>query len=509
MPQRDPARLPPPGMTPAPRRGPALALVAAGALLVASCAGPARPNILLVVIDTARADRFSTNGYARDTTPAIAALGREGAVYLNAYASSPWTVPSHASLFTGLYPSSHGADSGRLKLDDQLPFLASRMKAAGYTTIACVGNPWVGKDYNFHIGFDIFDEIWREVGDTAEDAGAGTISERMTLWLTRRAHHEKARSKPFFVFINYFEPHLPYNPPEPERSRFLARGPGPQAGAEGESEKDAAEHLRHFSPKDIVRQILGVSPLSRDGFRILSDLYDGEIAYVDRRLGEVIGLLRQHGLLDDTVVVVTSDHGEMLGEHDLVDHRLSLYEPVLRIPLVIRYPWAVRSGQRLDTPVLLQDLYPTLLWVAGIRGPQGAGPSPIGDGPPEARPLPGFRGLDTLPPRGRSASDPLIAEYAFPGEFLVVMRVLMTGHDTTPWERSQVAFRVAERKLIWGSDGRNQLFDLRSDPAEVNDVAGMQGDQVSEYSRGVSGWLQRPTARPPLAIQAPGAATGR
>jgi arylsulfatase A-like enzyme len=494
-------------MTRALRRGPALALIATGALLVASCAGPARPNILLVVIDTARADRFSTNGYARDTTPAIAALGRDGAVYLNAYATSPWTLPSHASMFTGLYPSSHGADSGRLKLDDQLPFLASRLKAAGYSTIACVANPWVGKDYNFHIGFDIFDEIWREVGDSAEDAGAATISERMTLWLSRRARNEKARAKPFFVFINYFEAHLPYNPPEPERSRFLARGRGPQAGAGSEAEQEAVEHLRRFSPKDIVRQILGVESLSRDGFRILSDLYDGEIAYVDRRLGEVIAQLRQHDLLDDTVIVVTSDHGEMLGEHDLVDHRLSLYEPVLRIPLVIRYPWAVRAGQRLDAPVLLQDLYPTLLWAAGIRSPQGGAPPPIGDGPAEARPLPGFRGLDTSEPRGRSASDPLIAEYARPGEFLVVMRVLMTGHDTTPWERSQVAFRVAERKLIWGSDGRNQLFDLGADPGEANDVAGMHGDQVSEYSRDVLSWLQRPTARPPLAVQVPGAAT--
>jgi arylsulfatase A-like enzyme len=482
----------------------ALPLLAAAALLTAGCAPGARPNILLIVVDTARADRFSTNGYARETTPVIAALGREGAVYLNAYAPSPWTLPSHASLFTGLYPSSHGGDSGRLRLDDSLPFLAARMRSAGYSTIACVGNPWVGKDYNFHVGFDVFDEIWRQVDDAAEDAGAALISETLEGWLSWRDRHEAGRKKPFFLFLNYFEAHLPYNPPEPERSRFLARGAGGPGGGDGGAGAGAVERLRRFSAREMVRQIFGIGSLTDGEFRIMSDLYDGEIAYVDRRIGEVVSALRRRRLLDATVVVVTSDHGEMLGEHGLVDHRLTLYEPVLRIPLVIRYPEAIRAGQRIDSPVLLQDLYPTLLRLAGIHDPPGDGPPSGVDGPPEARPLPGIRGLEPSPPRGLSASDPLLAEYAWPSEFLVVMRVTETGRDTTPWERSQVSFKVGDAKLIWGSDGRHQLYDLRSDPAEAVDLAPARAGRASEFAGHVERWLRRPAARPPLALPATG-----
>jgi arylsulfatase A-like enzyme len=474
-------------------------VVAAAALAVSACRARDHPNVLLIVIDTARADRFSANGYARETTPAIAALGREGAVYLNAYASSPWTLPSHASLFTGLYPSSHGADSGHLRLDDRLPLLARRLQEGGYRTVAYVENPWVGKDYNFHLGFDTFDEVWREVRGTEGDMGAAAVLERVERWLDWRQQNDDARRQPFFLFINYFEPHLPYNPPEPERSRFLRRG-GALIREDAPAPEDV-ERLRRFKHPEEVRQILGVGSLGPDDFRILSDLYDGEIAYVDRRIGEVVEALRRRDLLDGTVIVVTSDHGEMLGEHGFMDHKFTLHEPVLRIPLVMRYPRAITPGQRRGELVLLQDLHPTLLALAGIRN--GAGDaSRAGRGwPPEARPLPGIHRLEPAEIRGRSPEDPLIAEFARPGDFLQVMKGLAAGVDLGRWDRALVAFRVGETKLIWGSDGLHPLFDLASDPAETVDLASSRPDAVSDYSRRVQSWLTRPNARPPLRME--------
>jgi len=457
----------------------------------AGCGARPRPGILLVVADTARADRFSTDGYGRPTTPAIAALGREGAVYLRACTPSPWTLPAHASLFTGLYPSAHGADSGRLRLDASLPFLARRLRDAGYRTQAYVANPWVGKDYNFHEGFDTFDEVWRGVRGTEGDMGAGAINEKVARWLDWRAGNDEARARPFFIFVNYFEPHLPYDPPEPERGRFLRPGADPEAVA----------RLRRFKHPDEVRQILaaaGAGPsdglLGAGDFALLSDLYDGEIAYVDRRAGELAALLESRGLLDDTVVVLTSDHGEMLGEHGLMDHKLDVLEPVLRIPLVLRYPPAIAPGQRVDAPVMLQDVYPTLLALAGVATEASAGAG----SPAEARPLPGVTGLEPGPPRGRTRDDPLIAEYARPVEFIPVMRDLVPGIDTTRWERSLVAWRVQDRKLIWASDGRHRLYDLTTDPGEIAGLAAGPPGPGAGVAR-VEAWLGRPGARPPLA----------
>ena len=464
--------------------------------LLAGCGGGERPNILLVVADTARADRFSSNGYGRDTTKVIAALGREGAVYLQARSPSPWTLPAHASLFTGLYPSGHGADSGHLRLDDRLPFLALRLRAAGYKTLAYVENPWVGKDYNFQPGFDTFDEVWRGVHGTEGDMGAAVVSEKVERWLAWRDGNPDARAQPFFLFVNYFEPHLPYNPPEPERSRFL------RASADA----SAVDRLRRFKHPQEVRQIVGRGVLTADDLGVLSDLYDGEIAYVDRRVGELIGSLRSRGLLDRTVVVVTSDHGEMLGEHGLVDHKLTLHEQVLRIPLILRFPPAVAAGQRIESPVLLQDLYPTLLHLAGaVTVPEG--PASVVNGSPAehaspwpstARPLPGVRGLEAGPPRGSTDEDPLIAEYARPGEFLEVLKEVAPELDPAPYNRTQVAVLARGWKLIWGSDGRHRLFDLGADPAESVDLSATRAELTKRVAGQAADWLIRADAMPPV-----------
>jgi len=447
------------------------------------------------VIDTARADRFSFDGYARDTTPAIAALAKEGVVYERATSPAPWTLPAHASLFTGLFPSTHGADSGHLWLDDERVTLAELFRDDGYRTLGYVENPCIGKLFNFQQGFETFEEVWLGATREGADTGAEETNRRIDRWLAFREGNVEARRQPFFMFINYVEPHLPYKPPEPERSRFLT----PPVDAQ------AVARLSRFRHPEEVKYILGSVTLSAGDLRVLSDLYDGEIAYVDRHVGEVAGLLRQRGLLDRTVLAVTSDHGEMLGEHGLMDHKLNLYQQVLRIPLVLRYPPSVAPGLRIESPVMLQDLYPTLLSLAGVDQPP-APPNAAGAGgpawPPESRVLPGITGLTPGPIRGATVDDPLIAEYAHPGEFLDAMKTVAQGADLTRWSRSLEAIQAGGQKLIWSSDGRNEQYDLTSDPMETTDQ-GPQDPDALHLSAHIESWLSRPAAKPGFHRQGP------
>ncbi|HKQ98957.1 MAG TPA: sulfatase-like hydrolase/transferase, partial [Candidatus Polarisedimenticolia bacterium] len=335
-----------------------------------------------------------------------------------------------------------------------------------------------------HAGFDRFEEVWRKVKGTESDMGAGATNEWVTRWLDERADNPAARDRPFFLFVNYFEPHLPYNAPEPERTRFVPAGSDPAA----------VDRLRRFKYPLDVQYILGQITLEPAELALLSDLYDGEIAYVDRRIGEIVGALKRNRLFDDTVVVVTSDHGEMLGEHHLVDHKLSVYEPVLRIPMVVRYPGRVRAGQRITTPVMLQDLYPTLLALAGVP----ADPSPKSDFGPEARSLPGIEGITAGRTRGADPADPILAEYASPSDFLQVIRREAPEFDASIYHHALLSWQVGTRKLIWSTDGAHHLYDLGTDPGESVDLGAGDASDVSAIASRVETWLARPGSRPPL-----------
>jgi arylsulfatase A-like enzyme len=475
------------------RRGFGVApLAALGIVLLSGCGRSGRPNVFLVVIDTARADRFSFDGYARRTSPQIADLASEGAIYEQAYTPAPWTLPAHASLFTGLFPSSHGADSGHLKLDEDFRTLAEAFHDAGYRTLAYVANPWVGRQYGLGQGFDTYEEIWKEDRGPREDAGAGELNARVERFLEWRSGNEVAREQPFFLFLNYIEPHLPYNPPEPQRSLFLSPG----------ADRSAVERLRHFKHPDELRYVLGLGGLAPGDLSILSSLYDGEIAYVDERVGDLARFLRARGLLDETVLVVTSDHGEAIGDHGFLDHKLNVFEELLRIPLVVRYPASVRAGQRVREPVMLQDLFPTLLGLARIPVQGGSAGGP---GPRESVVLPGIAGLASDAVRatpGSGSGGPVLAsEFARPIQFLENIQQRFPEATIGRWDRALVAYRRGSEKLHWASDGRHQLFDLAGDPGETIDLAARHPDRVAALAAEVESWLRRPSARPPLRRQ--------
>ena len=447
-------------------------LIAALALLAcAGCAAPDRPNILLLVIDTARADRFSWDGSGRSTTPRLTALAREGTVFTQAFSPAPWTVPAHASLFTGRYPSLHRTDCGSLRLPDGEVTLAEILRDAGYRTVGYTANPWLGSTYNFQQGFDTYGETWREVPEGSDDTGASITNGKVERFLRWRQEHPEAREQPFFLFINYFEPHLPYHPPEPERSRFLRTGTDPER----------VERLAHLGHPDEMAYILGLSDLTSDDLLILNDLYDGEIAYADRRAGQVIDLVRELGLLDRTVVAVVSDHGENIGDHHLLDHKMSVHATLLRVPLLLRYPAQVAAGVRIATPVQMHDLFPTLLALAGVAPPRGVAI--------EAVPLPGAG----ISGGGRGAGEPIIGEFAGPPlEFLQVMRERFPGSDLSRFDRTLVALRRDGYTIHWGSDGRHALYREADDPGEEYDLSESDPARLRQMTDAVDAWRHRP-----------------
>ena len=452
---------------------PLLLLLAAAMLPWTACGRSARPNIVLLIADTVRADRFSWGGARRTVAPRIEALARDATVYAQAFSPAPWTVPAHASLFTGRYPSAHRTDCGSLQLPDAETTLAEALHEAGYRTVGYTANPWLGATYNFQQGFDTWGETWREVPEQSPDTGASLNNQRIERFLRWYADNPDARRQPFFLFANYFEAHLPYHPPEPERGRMLR--PGVEAAQ--------AERLSRLGHPEEMAFILGRSDLTPDDLAVLNDLYDGEVAYVDRRLGEVFDRLAETGLLDDTVVVVASDHGENLGEHGLLDHKMSVHDTLLRVPLLVRYPRAVPAGSRVDAPVQLHDLFPTLLALAGVAAPRR--------NVVEATILPGIAGG-----RGGDAKRPIVGEFAGPPvEFVKVMAEAFPGADLSRFDRTLVSYRRDGYTLHWGSDQHHGLYRNADDPGETTDLAGSEPDRTRALAAEVETWLGRPARK--------------
>ena len=298
----------------------ALTSVLAIALLPA-CSRPKAPerspNVLVITVDTLRADRLGCYGFDAARTANIDKLSREGIRVEHAVASAPITMPSHTSIFTGLDPPAHGVrDNGTYPVPAEIDTLAERLKSAGYQTQAFVSAEVLHSRYGLAQGFDGYDdELWNEVEATdfkRQERSADKTMDRVLQWLDGRP----PSAEPFFLWVHLFDPHQPYNPPPAEA-------------------------------------------------RVTPTPYDGEIAFVDRQIGRLVEALNKKGALDESILVFTSDHGESLGEHDEDTHAVFIYESTIRIPLIFRYPPKLPAGRVHTQSVRSVDLMPTILGLAG------------------------------------------------------------------------------------------------------------------------------------------------
>lgn len=325
------------------RRG--LAFLAAGFLL--ACPSPerdplrARPDVFLIVIDTQRADRLSIYGYDRDTTPGLEAFARDAVVFRKAVSPGTWTVPSHASLFTGLFPSFHGAErvpGDRIQahaIRPEAKTLAEILSAGGYDTAAIVANEaYVAEPFGFARGFRSFRPSDSHRADRVREIFLEQI---------------ETAGRPSFFFLNLVDPHAPYFPLPPFDTRF--EGKNADYGRElapilSRGEKPTPEMLRHFDSQ-----------------------YDGEVAFVDQELQALFDALRRIGRYDEALVIVVSDHGEILGEHGRAGHGGYPYEPLVHVPLIVKYPGNRDGGMIVERRVSTLGVFATILDEVGLEPP--------------------------------------------------------------------------------------------------------------------------------------------
>jgi len=445
--------------------------------------GSDRPNVLWIVMDTTRADHLSSYGYPLRTTPNLDAIAAEGTLFENAISQAPWTVPSHFQMVTSRYTAGR-----RSILDDEFVTAAEMLKAKGYETAAVLANFLLGRRSGFEQGFDTvvdgpvvifclsaFEKLpvikillklrifpsnavigLLDRKEFLEGAGAraGAINARAVPWLGGRG------SQPFFLFINYMDPHDPYDPPQPFRDRFAA-GVDPTVGFVRYSPGLG----RSISSGRFVRDIL--PKLKPPQLAQLVALYDGEIAYLDDQIGGLIAELKAGGLYDHTIVIVTADHGELFGEHGLANHMKSLSEEEIHVPLILRYPGVIPAGKRVATPVELSGILPTLLTLLGM--------------PPPAT-LDG-RSLLPLLSEADGGSDGFGDTFSF---------LIRRPDKNYPFTASGhlIGLRTAAFKYVWSSTGQNAYYDLVNDPHAEHNLYG-DGVDVASAQQRLSDWRKK------------------
>ncbi|MEQ1503743.1 MAG: sulfatase [Myxococcota bacterium] len=466
--------------------GVGIAVVAAAAVAVAVWRRPTvhHPNVVVVLWDTVRADHTSLYGYERPTTPHLDRLAASSRVYDRAYAPGMWTVPSHGSLFTGLPTSSHGAKVGWLWLDGHHWTVAEQFRASGYATFAWSSNPYLSDQTNLLQGFDTVRYAWR--GTEAERCAVATAAKLLPEdrsvevapgwvasghgdgWPKRLVAYKDAgpvlvasfldwvdqrpAPEPFFAYLNLLEAHHPRIPSRAARD------------AVADPDTVARALATDGSLFRIMAAMEGRASFSDDELAAIRATYDAALWDLDAATATLIDGLAERGLLDDTIVVVTSDHGENLGDHGMFDHRWSLHQSLVHVPLLIRYPAAVPPG-RASAPVSTGDLYGELVALAGISAPN----------------------LD-YPLHRLGASATVFSELEAPTPRLPEIRAAFPDLARDRWARRFQAIFDGPWKYVRGSDGSAGLYDLDADPGERTDHHLDQGEVAARLAGALAAW---------------------
>ncbi len=405
-----------------------LLLVAGGGdvVTVESAGGPW--NLILLTLDTLRADHLGCYGYFRETSPAIDRLAGESAVFDNAIIPSPFTAPSHATMLTGLYPAGHGVLTNGYRLVSANRSLAEVLRDSGYRTAGFVAARRVlGRRFGFGQGFEVFEE------GEADQRRAAEVNREVTAWLETLGDGER-----FFAWIHYYDIHCDYQAPEPWFELFCPGYGGDidPHGKCGKSYYNSAE-------------------LDDEDLDYVRSLYDGEIRYVDEQISGLLDRLAETGLLHRTIIVITSDHGESLGERGLVGHNLCLYDYEIRVPLIIRHPGLAAAPSRIGNLVSTASLMPSLLELLGIAH--------HGD-------------LDETSFAGLLHGRPRRPSFGF-------------SHTAPEGQAAQLfSIRTRDRKLILNPDGRQEFYSLNNG-VEQDPPAGDRDQSAEQLRNALSRWI--------------------
>ena len=427
------------------------------ACLATACGtGDARPNLLLISVDTLRPDFLGCYGHERATSPAIDSLAARGVLFEDVTSASPWTLPSHASMLTGMYAATHGVKDHEFRLESET--LATWLARVGYQTMSVVNTHNIGfEDYGLMRGFDPRTKEWvNELGEQDPETLITPVVNRAEDVIARARAFLGTRdaSRPFFLFLHFYDVHTDFTPAPEWEQEFVKPYKGRLPGA-------------WTAVLTTIRK-QGLA-LSKADVRFLTEMYEAEIRTFDDRLGELFAYLEQAGLLESTVIALTSDHGEEFLEHGSVLHGRTHYQELVRIPLLLAGP-GVAAGLRVKTPVHLVDLAPTLYALLGVP----AAPS-----------------MDGLDLSGAWGAGP-----ALPDE-----RVLFSEADhnnvVDGVDRSDVKRMARSGNTVLHLDtvtGRTELYDLATDPAEREDLSSAQPDRVAFLLEELRRHMQRRSA---------------
>lgn len=447
-----------------------------------------RPNILIIVMDTARADIVSDSS----VMPSVHRLSSQGCEFTQCFANAPWTLPSHASIFTGKHPSNHGV-IGKGDIFQSAYDLPSILGQHGYVTVAFSNNPWISPDFGFdsfsdfvagwkrfqrgsdlagvsqregrmdqlhailtelmdhNAPFTLANALYMRFFECNSDSGAKRTTNNLLTWLDNRPDE-----KPFFAFVNYMEPHLQYDPPSEYARKYL-----PDGISISEANK---------VNQDPWAYLVGDVSMTEQDFEILRSLYRGELSYLDNWIDTLIRKLSQADILDETAVFILGDHGENIGDHGLMDHQYTLRDTLLHVPLIARYPPVFESGSKCDGFVELRDLYPTILELAEVPVSQGL----------ESASEP----LQSLKAQG--GREYVLSEYLVPQPEIETLKERYSSITTnlSKYDRRLRSIRTTDYHYILDDDGQGDLFETGESGVEQGPI------NYSEVEAKLKGILQ-------------------
>lgn len=490
---------------------------------------PQQPDVLLIILDTTRRDRLSTYGHVRDTSPSLTKFADDATLFERAIAPAQWTMPSHAAMFTGQYAGAHGVTEASHTLSGAHPTLAEILQLAGYHTAGFCNNPLVGLlDNGLTRGFDNFYNYAGASPQRPIDSQRGHVRRALSRgfrrfahrvqnqfahsdWMFRvslnpllvpiwtryvnykghtenslsdaldhiSAHHAGGAQQPLFTFINLMGGHLPYRPPQDYVYKVAPH-----------LRRDNATYrfVRRFNA-DAARWASPLEePLQDWEQAALVDFYDAEITYQDELLGRFLAGLQAQGILDNTLVIIAADHGEAHGDHGFVGHSFVVYQELVHVPLVVRYPQQYPAGKRVGTNVSTRRIFHTVLDAAGVQPPLD-----------EADPNADVAAL-SLHTATNGRPDPeagVVYAEAFPPQtFLAVMRH-RNPHLIDKMHLRMVRRGVydGDRKLTTIGDHIDGLFDVTQDPNEISSIAAHHPDVTARLQAQLDAFSQDVASR--------------
>ncbi|MBI1278751.1 MAG: sulfatase-like hydrolase/transferase [Anaerolineaceae bacterium] len=474
----------------------------------------AKPNILFIVLDTMRRDRLSIYGHDRETSPQLDQFAQDSTLFERAVSAAQWTVPSHASMFTGVYPSTHGLTQADGMLPRSYPALAEILRGAGYETVAFCNNPLVGvlnnglqrgftrfynyssaapfrpkehqqsklrreamhmfrrymarpignqfahSDFLFRMSLNpLIVPIWNRLINFKGNS-AHSIDDLMTYWAQKQAG---GSDKPMFAFLNLMGSHMPYNPPQDALDRVA-----PQV----RHDKHAYSFIRRFN-SEAARWASPTDPPLKDWEQeTLNNFYDAEIVNQDQHLGRLLKWLKDSGTLDNTMVIICADHGEGLGDHDFIGHGFVVYHELVHVPLMIQYPERFPAGKRIMNTISTRRLFHTVLEAADVT-------------PPSEADTPSNLSLSNVANGSTDIEQNMAMAEAFPP--LTFLNVIQ--HRNAPviqkmrLKNVRRALYQDQHKLAVVGQQVEGLFDISTDPTEVQSVATVEAPTLSAMQR--------------------------